>query len=357
MKIVRHWQTLAWMSAITLGASTGWGQSNPDVLSSTQPDELRESLMQLEREVQHLRSQPQPSCEPVGNYLEPCCCENNYYAGFEFVFLKPHLKKSVAYSVTTYGPLASRNDVLYEYNHDTTPRIILGMNNCDGLGVRAIYWTFDDSAGESRYNHFVGSPAGVITPMGRNTIGGQTLIASQSIELDAFDLEATQQFQLGQLYGLASAGARYGHYRRYTRLDTVTGGNSLDYTEWSDDEFHGIGPTVSLELTRPINCSRWSLYSKARGSILFGESDTRMVNRQIIGGPFGYVQNQADDDSVIAIYELQMGIQYACGMWTFRAGWEGQFWDDPGISISPQGLYNPNDLGLTGFNLSVGCTY
>ncbi len=128
--------------------------------------------------------------------------------------------------------------------------------------------------------------------IGTDTVGQDVPTAS------ALDIELFDQFELGPWQGEYSFGARKGKFKQ---------SNNAVFA----DDFEGWGPTLGVELTRPIT-GPLSLYTGARVSILVGDDDA---------GPNG-------NSTSIWVTELFGGVQYAigeCGS-RVRLGVEGQNW-------------------------------
>jgi len=135
---------------------------------------------------------------------------------------------------------------------------------------------------------------------------------SDTAEIMTIDFEVFDGFQLGSWDGEYSVGIRYGEFDEeyYT-----------DYDGW--------GPTLGVELTRQLS-GAFSLYAGARGSLLYGNED------------------YDDEDEVLPIVELEVGIQYDINDCTYiRLGLEAQNYQ----SISDD---DNEDTGLFGGALEVG---
>lgn len=161
----------------------------------------------------------------------------------------------------------------------------------DGLGVRLRYFDYDNA-------------------------GAGTLV-----DTDSLDIEVMDSLQLGQNWTLIVAGGI-----RYTDFVTVGG------------DFHGLGPVVSAELYRTINCNT-QLYGITRTAILIDD-----------GANPGGIPN-----STMSITEIQLGIQrtwdLSGGSLAFgRIGYEAQWYDD----VATGGV---SSVTLHGFNVSLGLIY
>jgi hypothetical protein len=204
-----------------------------------------------------------------------CCCSGNVYGEFQWV----HLDQ---YATEGAGPASADEEDGY--------RIVGGYQGCDGLGVRGRYFDFD---------------------------GIQN---NQGLDLEYFDLEVTEAFNLCCLNGVLSAGYRHGEYQE----------------DNNNADFEGDGVTLGIMLQRDLGC-HLGLYAWAQHSILYGDDDANNRN-----------------DTLLGWTEIQLGAQYntcVAGYNAFaRAGVEAQ---------RIEGMTNDNtqDAGLLGWFLSAGVNF
>jgi len=116
--------------------------------------------------------------------------------------------------------------------------------------------------------------------------------------------------------------------------------------------FEGVGPTVSVELRRPVGQCGLSLVAGGRGSLLFGHKNlTRLyLNPEDRATPPLLRLHNADE--VVGSGQLEIGAQWdrqlaRGGSLFVRASYEGQLWADAG---APTLTF----LGFEGFNLTLG---
>ena len=118
-------------------------------------------------------------------------------------------------------------------------------------------------------------------------------------------------------------------------------------------------------MSRALACSCLSLHAGLRGTIAFGEQEDTAARRQSLG-PFvaGFVTERVtrEADEALAIAELQIALQWTCGGWFVRGGWQAQYWDDvASIPTAFGGLplqqNTRSDLALQGFGIAVGAQY
>lgn len=220
----------------------------------------------------------------AADYGEGCCevcCTSggSTYGEFQYVRLN------------SYDTDGSFEDFV---SNDDGYRLVLGYENCDGLGLRVRYFDFDS-----------------VQQDGGNDYG---------LDLYYIDLEVTQSFCLGCLNGVVSAGYRHGEHEL-----------------WYDDDLYsnieGDGVTMGLELQRDITCNL-SLYGWTQYSIMVGDDDAQFDN---------YIFNWT---------EVQLGAHYSTCVGGYnafaRGGVEAQFHD---------GVAGGFESGLFGWFLSAGVTY
>ncbi len=93
--------------------------------------------------------------------------------------------------------------VPFEYDYQLSPRAWLGWQSCNGLGFRATYFRFDESANREAVTAVAGATpvylfvygAGGNLSRNANANVGQTLVSNHSLKLGSLDLEATQFFR------------------------------------------------------------------------------------------------------------------------------------------------------------------
>jgi hypothetical protein len=218
-------------------------------------------------------------CGTALDYFAPgtdnCGC-NTWTFGAELLFLKGYQ------SGGAFGDL----------NYETGIRLWGAWQRPDGLGIRARYFDYDQANG------------------------------ADALDTDTFDVEIFDSFQLNCNWTLIVGG----------------GIRFMDLTSSVGDDFHGIGPVVSAELYRTINCNT-QLYAITRYSILVDGGANG-------GGP---------QDLTASTLEIQLGLQRTwdldSGALAFgRIGWEAQQYDD----ISAAGTQSISVMGLA---LSLGIIY
>ena len=340
--------------ATTLAVNPGWGSpSTPSLASSTDA-----KISQLESQLNELRSaiyRPR-SCQ-LG-CSKQCCNRGGLVAGLSTVFIKPKMKESFESTVVdiTTGSL---NLIPFDFDHDVTPRIWLGLFNEDGMGVRARYWQYDHDAQShntaATFTTFPGvSSVTVLFPAAISTQApGDVLSVGSGLELHTVDLEAAMSLNVSSLNILASVGVRYASLKQNFDSAVTRGPATIGSLNWTR-EFEGAGLTVGAEANKPLGATAMSFIGSARGALLYGEKELRRTTVGDIIPPASaappiVVLDDADD--VTAIFELNAGLQWSrrteCGNLFFRGTYEAQLWTEAG---APTLTF----LGLEGIGLSIG---
>ena len=196
-----------------------------------------------------------------------------------------------------------------ENDFSPAPRVSLGYVNCNGLGFRTTFWQFD-----------------------QNLAAETTGVGVGSLNAYAIDNEITQRISFCLWDMTLGAGIRYGaveHRYNFT----------LDQAESYSNSFFGIGPTVSLDVRRPLGCTCFSLVGKVRGSLLLGQQYASALD------------DPDTVDSAVAVGEIQLGGEWSkplrCGGRLFVQGlWEAQVWRGSEVGSG--------DLGMIGGTLAIG---
>jgi hypothetical protein len=266
--------------------------------------------------------------------------------------------------------LSEAADRVSVHSHmEVAPLVWLGYVNDDGFGGRVRWWTFREGTDQiMSLPPFVGDIfIGNTTPIPGNpshpviaVTGTQATIASAApLGLQAFgdtvgvqhgaeatavavttelylqvgDVEAVQEFRACGCNFLFAGGVRLAKIdQTYNAYDFQSGSPLAQRRLLSSYNFKGIGPTVALDVRRPLGETGLSLYSMARGSVVFGDA-TQTAS-------FGGEELRNDDPNpqfatehrtrAIPVAELELGTEYGRnvrGSWLFvQIGLVGQEW-------------------------------
>lgn len=303
-------------------------------------------------------------CDAVGCGMG-VCAPGCWYTGFEATFLKPHLGSNLAFTITdTTASTVTSSDTDFDYDLEFSPRVFVGWQRGCDVGFRATWWQFDHDAATA-----TGSPPasgfGELTTPGFRDVDISSIIptdvyaATTSMNAYTIDLEATKTadfcaWKLGMGCGFRYAYIEQGYLASMTN-DTDIELGTIDYRQ----SIEGFGPTISFEALRPLSC-RSGVFCKARGSVLFGDSKSRLVGGEDLNltTPITTTVTTASDD-VLSICELQLGYRWSpapahCGGWQpfYSVAMEGQLWDGAGNASSQDGT-----LGFFGFNSAIGINW
>lgn len=305
-------------------------------------------------------------------HQQQCCCNRGCLAaGFAFVMVRPHFENDVAFIDTIDdGNVSTRQtDTSFDYDMELSPRVWLEYCRSNHLGIRATWWSFDhaspqlqatvDEDGEEINSpvRFIRANAVAFEPLDLSARGDGDIFRTQaSLDLDAIDLEGTKWTDFCTWQFGTTAGLRYASLQQdYASFVTTSEGQPLNAFVASH-RFEGLGPTLSLEMRRPMGC--WTWFSMARGSLLFGDGKFGFIafeNLDSTAGPLTTEVTRQRND-VLPVGELQVGLEWSktyCngGRFFGRAALEGQLWQGAGTHTEEDGY-----LGFFGFHAALGMT-
>jgi hypothetical protein len=222
------------------------------------------------------------------------------------------------------------------YNFQATPRFFLGWRNDEGFGFRTRYWNLNGAA----------------TPYVDRTQGKNQTI-SQSLNLQYLDVELTQLSCLGGFEMEFGGGLRYAHSHTNTLLEPS--GGSIRFAS----NFDGVGPTMALNIYRPMWSDNWAFFGTARGSLLFGPSSYEQSYYS--GGALLQTGDNETPLDLTAIVEAQVGLErswwFERGRFSIRSAFEAQYWTGAGSSPVNNANGSNSVLFATDQNLgAVGAT-
>lgn len=312
----------------------------------------------LESRLANLESQIQSMQTASSNRIENFSGFENTKAGFYFgaaaVWAKPHFKEAFQYSQIN---MVSGQQTLFpfQYDYDATPRIWAGIRNRGGVGLRGTYWSYDANGRSSTnvadgINIFGAHAITIIFPANIiAAIPGSTLQTQDSLETEITNLYATYDMAINGINISGGVGLRYA--RLLQTLSSVVTGPAPASLNWTR-EYNGLGPAVSLDMSKRIGCTRFSGVAKGSGAFLFG---TKRINRTVFGdvspqpaSPF-LMLNEADE--VVGMGEAGFGLQWSAttaagSELVLRGTYEGQLWAEAGAPTL-------GFLGFQGFGLQA----
>ncbi len=209
-----------------------------------------------------------------------------------------------------------------------SPRVSIGGQTCNGLGVRGTYWEYDNAVSENLVQPTPDDPNQVV----------------HGWDVHVFDLEVMRnQSNWGWDFTL-SGGYRLADYEEGATTE-------LNGTESAalNTRFFGNGITGAIEMRRSL-WSRFGIMLNGRYSLLFGAERISATNVNI---PPITIDQSFDARYII---EGQAGIMYQhpiCGggYWFGRGGVEAQYWND---YVAPIGQPDPAPVIFSGFFVAIG---
>jgi major outer membrane protein len=328
-----------------------------------------------------------PLVQLVDNHEQPDNCRSGIMGGGSVYILRPYINNNTAF-VTTTGigtatPVQSEED--FNWNFHVAPAAWLGWSSQCGFGFRARYFQFDNdsedvsgslTAVEARTTTITPptglSPLVGVPPRGLQSpgvflsggLGQDQLTAGSDLEIRTVDGEATYAHECCHFGLLVSIGGRYLHMHQNYHAALVNipfPGFSEISSLNANHNFEGGGPTSSLTARWQIGHSGLAVFGTARGSLLIGTSRQTAVFTENIADPvngnqLNQASNQANDNVVIPVGELEGGLEYSRPLGRTRLFVRGaavnQTYFDAGSSSSKDG-----NLSLFGAQVSVGFNY
>lgn len=336
-----------------VGVPAASAQNGMTLLPTADVDSVAVRLAALETELASLRAGTEPGADS-GLYKDDAACQadcdasGGSYAGFAFIWVKPHFKE--AFQATSYSlSTDTMNLAGYDYDYGITPRVWLGYESSDGLGIRATYWQYDHSGADvsliSDADTIVGAQTITVSVPAiiQSAAPGDELIASSSLETQTLDIEGTMRLVLGETTAVAGAGLHYGRMLQDNRAVISAGGVPQSMLN-RRRQLEGLGPTLSADMLRPVG-GGLAMAAGLRGSLLFGD---KSIERFATGALPGSISMDADDFTFQT--DISVGLQWsrptALGEVALRGAYEGSFWIDAGEPVLTL-------LGFEGFALSL----
>jgi hypothetical protein len=213
---------------------------------------------------------------------------------------------------------------------DPTIRFRLGRQTCDGLGVQASYWEYDNAAS---------MVVAQVAPADPNLV-------LHALDVKMFEVEVVMNSMVNQVWDTTlSGGYRFAHYEEEASLRLDNAELAMVRTRYT-----GNGITGAVGVRRQV-LGRLSFMSYARGSLLFGNST---INATGVALPPNPLNNPFDSRYTL---ESQLGASYEhpiCGggLWFVRGGYELQYWNDFVVPVG--GQTDPTSTLFRGFFFAIG---
>ena len=295
-------------------------------------------------------------------YTYNSCTNWGVYVLYENVIVRPYFSRNNAYFLENPSGVDGQRAVMFDWDYKYSPRIELGWLNDCGVGLRGRYWwfhndtTLDATSPDGEIASWFAEDS-VSTDLGFDDATSAEF--RHKLHIDVADLEAV----FNVCKWTYSAGGRYlSMDQKYIATQLAPSTTSFE----AKHNFNGGGLTTAVEYFQPVWCG-FSLFTKARGSLLYGHSSFLAINAE--GDTAIRSRNKHD---LIAIGELQLGVDWRfsfCDMCSFlRFAIETQYWIGGGAggpgdnAVFDEGNYqssNPQDshLGFFGFNIGIGLMF
>ncbi len=284
-----------------------------------------------------------PACSPV---CPVWCADHGFYAGSDFLFIRPHFSEAYAFVKLTQvsaSPLVTEAEATNShFGYEGSVRAFTGYRFDSGAELQ---FTFTHLHGDASST---GVPQAAneifVDPLGNLATLGDMIHTNTSVETNVYDFDFTMPIALNNPhFGVKwSAGARIADVNEdYDALTLGPASSFVSSVRYSAD-FIGAGPRVGLEgrwLPRCDSC--FSLFAKGAGSLLVGQLDVRAG--ATLPGFNG--DQRASFTRTIPVAEIELG--GSCRVLdclTVSAGWLFQAWFDLGASGGNfGGFYVPTD--------------
>lgn len=241
--------------------------------------------------------------------------ESSLFGAIEVTFLKTRISGiQPAYEFGTGRML--------DTDHETALRYVLGYNGKSGLGLRARYWSFDDSAD-------------FVEPFKPEHL----YIKVQSADTEIFTAHNTNDIRFE-----FAAGLRYGKLEYFSKGVTLFGVGECT--------FEGVGPTIAIDIRRDVPDTGLTLFGNLRGAAILGDISNKSLLVDIQGSKI--------NDEFMTVLENQLGVAWRADLFrestlVLQAAWETQLWQSNTLSDDVYGI--GSNLLLTGPAISATLEY
>jgi hypothetical protein len=330
-------------------------------------------------------TKPKPPPDPPPRPYPTAGDNGHFTASLGLYFVKPHFDQNPAFLHTaTHGatlggvPTTTLGNDVEEFGYElaVAPRFWLGYVTDCGLGVRAGYFRYEQSARPLDATNPGLTPGGgtvssITSPL---LLGAETGVASLTIfsskgaaldlpgadslafmsklRLETAQLEITQEMAIGRWAFLLAGGLEYAYLSQNYKAYRSAADGTQD-SLFAGHNFEGIGPGVTMEVRRPLGIPGLSLYGSGRGSVLFGRGKhTAMQTTVTVANTISQQAHAARDDLMPKL-EGEVGAEWTRDLGHARlviqSAIVGQAYFGGGNGISENG-----NLGLVGLQVTAG---
>jgi hypothetical protein len=200
-------------------------------------------------------------------------------------------------------------------NPDPAARLSFGWQTCDGLGVQAHFWEFENAVSTTVMQAAQTDP----------------ILLTHAWDVMVFDVEVMLNTMINEVWDTSlSGGYRFAEYEEgaSVRVDNNTSSSRVT------TRYLGNGLTAAGGLRRQLT-NRFSVMANGRVSLLFGDASIDSGGRSL---PLNALNAGFDARYTL---ESQVGASYEhpiCGggFWFARGGYEVQYWNDFVAAIGSQ---------------------
>ena len=325
-----------------------------------QAGHVDQRFAQLEAELDALKAQLCQASSGACSKQRCCRCKNcgGISAGASLFFAKPHMKESFQATIIDFAT-STLSLIPFDYDYDVSPRVWLGYEGKNGLGVRTRYWQYDHDANPCSVTAgpttFPGvSSVSVIFPAAISTCGpGDILTVGSGLEVHLLDVGGTVRLDIANTQVLASVGVRYASMDQSFHSVATKGPVPLGSLNWTRT-FEDVGLEMGADIRRRLGNTALTFVGSGRGSLVFEEKEIRRTTLgDITPSPSAVppVVVLDDADEVSGIFELLAGLAWErktkFGRLFAQGTYETQLWTAAG---APTLTF----LGFDGFALSFG---
>ena len=267
-------------------------------------------------------------------WMSPTQADEGLYSTIDLLFLSPKISNVGIGNIFYYDDapsLIDQDGAIDSSELDFSQRVTVGYEGDQGGGVQVRWFTFDNTVD---YTGFGDEGGGQIP-----------LFGGLNIDVDAIDAEIVQRGSFRVWDWIATAGARYA---RVSIREEDINFEALTDTIWFGStgvQFEGAGPTVSVGGEREVIWEGFSIFSRGRTALLYGDTDLFSAFRS--GGAY------SNPNDFVQVWEIQIGVQMEreyenidCLLGIF---WEAQRWDSDSQLLG--------DLGFHGLGVRTGFEY
>jgi hypothetical protein len=228
------------------------------------------------------------SAEPLSSApLADCCADPSatWFGGADYYLIRPHQTYDSAYEIAPNGATGpSVQNVNFNPSFGNAVRVFAGYDTSCDEALRFSYtYMFNDTLRSAS----VPTGSSILSPLGATLFPGDSIIATEHLLLNAWDLEDVRKLNLpcckcaGGCSDCPRWDVSWSWGVRLVQIDesilnSALGPDAGVFTQRS--AFVGVGPRLGIDVHRQIGHSHVSAYVAADAALLVGEQDTTGTN-------------------------------------------------------------------------------